>query len=68
MDEARARKLKKIEELRKRSTQKPDWSGLMKEINGLKFNKNLKKVVCNDRSRPLLATVKIQGKVSYHIS
>ena len=66
IDEARARKLKKIEALKKRPTVKPDWNGLMKEIDGFRygFKTRLKKVACDDRSKPMLGTIKIQGKVS----
>lgn len=65
MDEARARKLQKIEALKRRPTQKPDWSGLMQEIEALKYGAKgyLKRTVCNDRSKPILTENKIQGKV-----
>lgn len=65
VDEARARKLAKIEALKKRPTQKPDWSGLMQEIEALKYGAKgyLKKTVCNDRSKPMLTANRIQGKV-----
>ncbi len=66
MDEARLRKLQRIEELKKKPTQKPDWGGLMREISALKYGakEKLRKVSCDDRSKPFLSNVKIQGKVN----
>ena len=66
VDEARARKLQKIEQLKKRPVKRPDWSELMKDIESLRYGKstrNLKKTIINDRSKPMLSKTKIKGKV-----
>ena len=68
VDEARARKLQKIEQLKKRPVKRPDWNELMKDIESLRYGKstrNLKKTITNDRSKPMLSQTKIKGKVSY---
>ncbi|XP_048482493.1 paramyosin isoform X3 [Plutella xylostella] len=44
-------KLKKIEQLRSRPRRRPDWSDMMKEVEQ---GRKLKKVVCNDRSSPVI--------------
>ncbi|RVE47451.1 hypothetical protein evm_007862 [Chilo suppressalis] len=44
-------KLKKLENLRSRPRRRPDWSDMMKEVEQ---GKKLKKVVCNDRSSPII--------------
>ncbi|CAG9791476.1 unnamed protein product [Diatraea saccharalis] len=44
-------KLKKLETLRSRPRRRPDWSDMMKEVEQ---GKKLKKVVCNDRSSPII--------------
>ncbi|XP_063389146.1 hepatoma-derived growth factor-related protein 2-like isoform X2 [Cydia fagiglandana] len=44
-------KLKKLESLRSRPRRRPDWSDMMKEVEQ---GKKLKKVVCNDRSSPII--------------
>ncbi|XP_063628716.1 nucleolar protein dao-5-like isoform X1 [Cydia splendana] len=44
-------KLKKLESLRSRPRRRPDWSDMMKEVEE---GKKLKKVVCNDRSSPII--------------
>ncbi|KOB77271.1 Sarcomere length short [Operophtera brumata] len=44
-------KLKKLESLRSRPRRRPDWSDMMKEVEE---GKKLKKVVCNDRSQPII--------------
>ena len=67
VDEARARKLQKIEQLKKRPVKRPDWNELMKDIESLRYGKstrNLKKTITNDRSKPMLSQTKIKGKVS----
>ena len=66
MSDAQARKLKRMEELRKKPTVTPDWKALMKDIDGFRYGHTgkLKKVVCSDRSKPMLSKMKVQGKVS----
>ena len=67
MDDAQARKRKRIEEMRKKPTQKPDFKSLMKDIDSFRygFKTRLKKTHCNDRSQPFICSgLKVQGKVS----
>ena len=67
MDDAQARKRKRIEEMRKKPTQKPDFKSLMKDIDSFRygFKTKLKKTQCNDRSQPFIGSgLKVQGKVS----
>lgn len=52
----------KLAQLRNRARKRPDYSFLMKEIEG---GKRLKKVVCNDRSQPLLPSSKTKGQFLY---
>ena len=65
VDEARRKKLQRIEAMKRKPTVKPDWGGLMQDICSFRFghSQRLKKVKCNDRSKPMLTDVKIQGKV-----
>ena len=65
IDEARARKLSKIEAMKKRPLKRPDWNELMREIDSFKYghSQRLRKTVCNDRSKPMLTKIKIKGKV-----
>ena len=66
-DAARARKLEKLDKIKKRPDKRPDWNELMREIDSFRFgssSQKLKKVACNDRSKPMLTKTKIQGKVS----
>ncbi|XP_018336830.1 DNA ligase 1 isoform X2 [Agrilus planipennis] len=44
-----------LEHLRSRPKQRPDWTGLLKDIES---GRKLKHVVCNDRSKPLLPNAK----------
>ncbi|XP_034827445.1 calponin homology domain-containing protein DDB_G0272472-like isoform X2 [Maniola hyperantus] len=46
-------KFKKLEQLRTRPRKRPDWSDMMKEVEQ---GRKLKKVVCNDRSSPIITT------------
>lgn len=46
----------KLEQLRNRARKRPDYSCLMKEIES---GTRLRKVQCNDRSRPLLPKTKV---------
>ncbi|CAH0549446.1 unnamed protein product [Brassicogethes aeneus] len=46
---------KKLEQLRSRPKARPDWSSLLKDLEG---TKKLKHVHCNDRSQPLLPEAK----------
>ena len=67
MNDAQARKRKRIEEMRKKPTQKPDFKSLMKDIDSFRygFKTKLKKTQCNDRSQPFIGSgLKVQGKVS----
>lgn len=52
----------KIDQLRNRPRKRPDYSCLMKEIEG---GKKLKRVQCNDRSKPLLPESKAKGQFLY---
>ena len=52
----------KIEQLRNRPRKRPDYSCLMKEIEG---GRKLKRVQCNDRSKPLLPKTKAKGQFIY---
>ena len=63
---AKARKLSRIENLKRRPTKRPDWNELMKEIEGVRSGViRLKKTVSNDRSKPVLSKAKDrQGQVS----
>ncbi|RZC34860.1 intracellular protein transport protein USO1-like [Asbolus verrucosus] len=45
----------RIEQLKNRPKVRPDWTAMLKEIEG---NKKLKHVECNDRSQPLLPQTK----------
>jgi len=66
IDAARARKLEKLDKIKKRPEKRPDWNELMREIDSFRFgssSQKLKKVACNDRSKPMLTKTKIQGKV-----
>lgn len=68
IDEARKRKLERIEAMKRKPTVKPDWSGLMSDICSFRFGQSsqrLKKVKSNDRSKPQLSNIKIQGKFIY---
>lgn len=47
--------------LRKAPKKRPDWAGMMKEIEK---GRVLNKVQCNDRSKPMLTKLKSKGKVS----
>ena len=63
---AKARKLSRIENLKRRPTKRPDWNELMKESEGVISGViRLKKTVSNDRSKPVLSKAKDrQGQVS----
>ena len=63
---AKARKLSRIEALKRRPTKRPDWNELMKEIEGVRSGHiRLKKIISNDRSKPVLSKVKDrEGQVS----
>ncbi|XP_019876963.2 glutamic acid-rich protein-like isoform X2 [Aethina tumida] len=50
---------KRLEQLRSRPKVRPDWSCMLKEIEGVK---KLRHVECNDRSQPLLPDAKDQTK------
>ena len=66
IDASRARKLEKLDRLKKRPEKRPDWNELMKEIDSFRpgsSSQKLNKVACNDRSKPMLTKTKIQGKV-----
>jgi len=68
IDAARARKLEKLDKIKKRPEKRPDWNELMREIDSFRFgssSQKLKKVACNDRSKPMLTKTKIQGKFIY---
>ena len=52
----------KLEQLRSRPKTRPDWAGMLKEIEQ---SKKLKHVECNDRSRPLLPKEKSKGQYLY---
>ncbi|KAK3919034.1 Dynein heavy chain-like protein [Frankliniella fusca] len=52
----------KLAQLRHRPRKRPDYSCLMKEIES---GKRLKRVVCNDRSQPLLPSTKAKGQFLY---
>jgi hypothetical protein len=61
---AKARKLSRIENLKRRPTKRPDWNELMKEIESVRSgNVRLRKTQSNDRSQPVLSKVKVQGQV-----
>ena len=66
MGDAQARKLKRMEDLKKKPTVKPDWNALLKDIDGFRYGSHgkLKKTQCSDRSKPMLSKKKVQGKVS----
>ncbi|ODN00295.1 hypothetical protein Ocin01_06400 [Orchesella cincta] len=49
----------KIEQLKKAPRKRPDWSTMMKEIE---TGRKLKRVQCNDRSKPILPRMKSCGK------
>lgn len=50
----------KIELLKKAPKKRPDWAGMMKEIEkGRKLNH----VECNDRSKPMISKLKSRGRV-----
>ena len=54
--------------MKRKPTVKPDWSGLMNDICSFRFgqfSQRLKKVKSNDRSKPQLSDIKIQGKVCW---
>lgn len=53
---------RKLDQLKSRPKNRPDWSGLLKEIES---NKKLKHVVCNDRSQPLLPDTKSKEHFLY---
>ena len=61
-------KSEKIERLKKKPDKRPDWSDLMKEIGQFRGTCHglLKKIVCDDRSKPVLSKdlTKIKGVVS----
>jgi hypothetical protein len=68
IDAARARKLEKLERIKKRPEKRADWNELMREIDSFRFgssSQKLRKVACNDRSKPMLTKTKIQGKFIY---
>lgn len=52
--------------MRKKPSIKPDWNALLKDIDSFRygFKTKLKKIVTSDRSKPMLSTMKVQGKVS----
>ncbi|XP_063926496.1 troponin T, skeletal muscle-like isoform X2 [Zophobas morio] len=50
-----AQQRERIEQLKARPKHRPDWTAMLKEIEG---NKKLKHVECNDRSEPLLPQTK----------
>lgn len=52
----------KIEKLKKAPKRRPDWAGMMKEIER---GRNLNHVDCNDRSKPMLTKLKSRGKVNF---
>ena len=61
---AKARKLSRIENLKRRPTKRPDWNELMKEIESVRNGVvRLRKTQSNDRSQPVLSKVKVQGQV-----
>ena len=61
-------KSEKIEQLKKKPAKRPDWSDLMKEIGQFRGSCHglLKKIVCDDRSKPVLSKelTKVKGVVS----
>ncbi len=58
-------RLNKVEELKKRVNKRPDWNDLMKEISVFRDgHSRLKRVHCNDRSNPMLPSVKAGKSVS----
>jgi len=50
----------KLEQYRKTPRKRPDWGTMMKEIEE---GKTLRRVVTNDRSKPILPKSKAKGKV-----
>ena len=46
-----------LEKLKKMPRRRPDWSTMMKEIS---TPRALKKVQCNDRSAPIVKTLKVK--------
>ncbi|XP_059091997.1 glutamic acid-rich protein-like isoform X3 [Tigriopus californicus] len=56
----------KVEQLKKRAKTTPVWTDLMEEISGFRTGHGkLRKVVCNDRSRPILSTEKVGENFLY---
>ena len=54
----------KVELLKKRPTKRPDWNDLMAEIEMYRNSHGLlKKVKCNDRSKPILTATKLGASV-----
>lgn len=51
-----------LEQLKSRPKTRPDWTAMLKEIEG---SKKLKHVECNDRSKPLLPKAKEKGQFLY---
>ena len=60
-------KSEKLEQLKKKPAKRPDWNDLMKEIGQYKGGSRglLKKIISNDRSKPMLSTHKVKGVVSF---
>ncbi len=57
--------MNKVEELKKRANKRPDWNDLMNEISLFRDgHSRLHKVVCNDRSNPMIPSVKAGKSVS----
>ncbi|KAL3272275.1 hypothetical protein HHI36_022755 [Cryptolaemus montrouzieri] len=55
--------LEKLENLRSRPKNRPDWTSMLKEIEG---KRKLNHVQCNDRSTPILPRCKSQSKTGEH--
>ena len=57
---------KKGDNFRKKPTKEVNWKDLLKDIEGFKYGHGgkLKRVVTDDRSKPMLAKTKKGGKVS----
>lgn len=54
--------LRALESLRARPKTRPDWTAMLKDIEG---GRKLKHVQCNDRSEPLLPECKTKDKFLY---
>ena len=59
-------KSEKLEQLKKKPAKRPDWNDLMKEIGQYRAGSRglLKKIISNDRSKPILSGHKVKGVVS----